>query len=52
METTIKINNIADLNINLLNQLIKDFILSVGNVEITIKPQIKYNQELIHTSKK
>ena len=47
MTTTIKIDSIADLDTNLLNRLIKEFILSVGNAEISIKPQMKYNPELL-----
>ncbi len=47
METTIKINNIADLNLKLLNKLIKDIVLSVGRIEITIKTRPMYKPELI-----
>jgi hypothetical protein len=48
METTIKINSLADLNLKLFSQLVKDIISACGSVEITIKPKFQYNREIIH----
>lgn len=47
METTIKIDSLADLNLNLLNKVLKEIVSSVGKVEITIKSQQVFNERLL-----
>ncbi len=51
METTIKINNISEININTIKKILEEIILSFGNVEITIKPKYKLKTELLNRIK-
>jgi len=47
MEATLRINSYSELNTNLFTKLIKDIVTEFGSVEITIKPRVEYNKELL-----
>jgi len=51
METTIKISSLSDFNISLFTKLLTDVVSACGSVEITIKPKIEYNPEIIRRVK-
>ena len=46
METTLKIDSSAELDITLINRILKDMLKSFGSIDVIIKPRTILNDEL------